>query len=204
MASVSNIDPTVLDSSGDLILLVGEGALRIQVSSHVLSLASKVFKAMFKPHSQEGNRLKVAQGSSVCISLPEDDPEVTSLACQVLHHQVDHTAEPPSLVLLSKLATFCDKYDCICSIRPSVRLWIQRHQIEAPLSRRENILTLSYMFDDAELFSAVTAELVLKYEGSFIERTSKTGWNTLPATLYCDLYRLRIMQLQQNRSNFSQ
>lgn len=197
----------VVDPYGDVILIVGGTSLNesIQVSSHVLSLASTVFKAMFKHHFPEGHRLEAAKGSPVSIDLPEDDSEVTRLACRVLHHQIDNTAEDPSLVVLSKLATFCDKYDCTHSVRPAAHQWLQRHHLKAPLERIQNLLTLSYMFDVPELFSTVTAELVLNHTGSFIECTFKTGWNTLPASLYCEFVPISIiLQLRWNQSNFSQ
>ena len=184
--TVSEDAPVVVDSSGDVILVVGEEALNIQVSSHVLGLASTVFKAMFKSNFQEGYRINVTKESPVSILLPEDDPAAVSLTCKILHHQIDHTLENPSLPLLSKLANFCDKYDCIRSIRPLAHQWIQRHLSKMPLGKFEAPLVLSYMFDDPELFSTVTAELVLKQNGSFEEYVSKDGRDTLPASLYCE------------------
>ena len=184
--TVSGDAPVIVDPSGDVILVVGAETLNIQVSSHVLGLASTVFKAMFKPHFQEGFSLIVTKESPVTILLPEDDPAAVSLTCKILHHQIDHTTENPSLALLSKLATFCDKYDCIRSIRPSAHQWIQRHLVKTPLEKFEAPLVLSYIFDDPELFSTVTAELVLKCNGSFGEYISKDGCDTLPASLYCE------------------
>ena len=49
----------VLDSSGDAILKLGETSIR--VSSKVLSVASPVFRAMFRPHFQEGEALSRRQ-----------------------------------------------------------------------------------------------------------------------------------------------
>lgn len=62
----------VADSSGDVILVVGEGlyrdnVLNIQVSSHVLGLVSTVFKAMFSSRYHEGAMLDATAGQPVLI-----------------------------------------------------------------------------------------------------------------------------------------
>jgi hypothetical protein len=49
------------------------------VSSKVLSLASPVFEAMFKPHFKEGVEHHLPLGEPLIIPLPEDDLKATTL-----------------------------------------------------------------------------------------------------------------------------
>ena len=172
----------VVDPSGDVILVVGDTTLgkNIQVSSHVLSLASTVFKAMFSPHFQEGQRIKASSESAVKISLPDDDPEAAGLACKILHHTIDNTLENPNLGLLAKLATFADKYDCVRSLRPSTQRWIHNLQSGTNPAGYYNLLVLSYLFDDPELFQKLTRNMVLEYGGSFQQFVSEHGQEILP------------------------
>ena len=51
------------------------------VSLKVLSLASPVFKAMFKPRFKEGVKHHLRLGEPLIIPLPEDNLETTTLFC---------------------------------------------------------------------------------------------------------------------------
>lgn len=48
----------IVDDDGDVDLLVGPEETRLRVSSKVLTLASKVFSAMFSDRFKEGNALR--------------------------------------------------------------------------------------------------------------------------------------------------
>lgn len=181
----------VADSSGDVILVVGEGidprtALNIQVSSHVLGLVSTVFKAMFSSRYHEGAMLVATAGQPVSIALPDDNPEAVSLACRLFHYQLDDTLELSSLRLIEKLAIFCDKYDCARAMRPLVRLWARRYEWFGGVPGLENLLLVSYMFNDPEFFSKVTRGLVCAHTGSYIDFVSEHGRNILPSCICCE------------------
>jgi hypothetical protein len=53
---------TMIDVDGDLVLVVGPDERRIVVSSKVLTLASKVFKAMLSRKFKEGTELSKRYG----------------------------------------------------------------------------------------------------------------------------------------------
>ena len=174
----------VVDPSGDVILVVGSTphSKNVQVSSHVLSLASTVFKAMFSPHFQEGQRIMASSGTSVTISLPDDDPEAACLACEILHHKTDNTMENPNVELLAKLATFAEKYHCARSLRPSTHCWIQKLQSGTKPAGYKDFLVVSYLFDDPHLFHKLTRDMALDHSGSFLQLLSEHGQEILPAT----------------------
>lgn len=175
----------VVDPLGDVILVVGVTPLQqsIQVSSHVLSLASNVFKAMFGRHFQEGRRIKATPETMVTIPLPDDDPEAAGLACRILHNRIDNTLENPNLELLAKLATFGDKYDCVQSLRPSTQRWFQKLQSGIHRKGYHNLLVLSYRFDDPDLFQKLTMNMVLEHDGPFLRFILNYGQDILPDSL---------------------
>ncbi len=69
----------IVDPDHDTVLRLN--GYDLLVSSKVLSLASPVFEAMFKPHFKEGVELHSQLGESLIIPLPEDDLEATTLFC---------------------------------------------------------------------------------------------------------------------------
>ena len=190
--STSSNKPLVIaDPSGDVILVVGEriahdATLRIQVSSHVLSLVSTVFKAMFSSRYHEGAMLNAAAGQPVTISLPEDRPEAVSLACRMFHYQLDDDVESPTYKLLDKFAMFCDKYDCAYAAQPSIRFWIQPFYNCGGVTGFHDLLVVSYMLDNPIFFGRVTQDLVSRYTGNFMDFVSQHGRNILPSCLCCE------------------
>jgi hypothetical protein len=112
-----------IDPMGAVVLTCDGGQL--QVSSHVLALASPVFAAMFGPHFKEGNTL--ATSSSVDISLPDDDLTSMIVVCKVLHHKQETVPDDlltQDATLTAKLTKLCDKYDVKSKLRPMVTFWI--------------------------------------------------------------------------------
>ncbi|KAI4128276.1 MAG: hypothetical protein LQ347_004248 [Umbilicaria vellea] len=184
-AKASKAGNFVVDPRGHVILVVGVTPLQqgIQVSSHVLSLASTVFKVMFGPHFQEGQRIKAIPEDKVTIPLPDDDPEAASLACRILHNKIDNTLENPNLKLVAKLAIFGDKYDCVQSLRPSTQRWIQNLQSGISCAGYEDLLALSYQLDDPELFQKLTMNMALEHSGSFLTFLRDYGRDLLPVSL---------------------
>ena len=81
----------VLSDSGDVLLAADNDSrppLRIQVSSVLLSTASKVFRALFSGAFAEDEAVRNAAGAPVEIRV-SDDPSDFLLLCQLLHFQGD-------------------------------------------------------------------------------------------------------------------
>ncbi|KAE8844230.1 hypothetical protein HRS9122_05333 [Pyrenophora teres f. teres] len=112
----------VLAKRGDVLLELSDNGKVwdiLLVSSHVLSLASPVFDAMFNGNFTEGQGLSSASPKKV--ALPDDDPESMTLFCKLVHMQTTELEYGISFDLLADLAIVCDKYRCT----ESVRSWLQ-------------------------------------------------------------------------------
>ncbi|KAF1352523.1 hypothetical protein BDV97DRAFT_368267 [Delphinella strobiligena] len=59
---------------------------KIRVSSVTLSLASKVFRALFSPRYSEGQAIREASSEDKEIALEDDDPYALTTLCRVLHY----------------------------------------------------------------------------------------------------------------------
>lgn len=81
---------TIIDEDGDLTLIVGDTKHRILVASKVLTLVSKVFKAMLSRNFREGQELAAANGKGYELELPDDDPEISVVLLK-------HDSLPPSV-----------------------------------------------------------------------------------------------------------
>jgi hypothetical protein len=137
------------------------------VSSKVLSLASPVFEAMFKPHFKEGVEHHLRLGEPHIIPLPEDDPEATTLFCQITHHRSRDLPRTPSPLCLENLAIFCNKYICAGSVVGYGTLWIQRHSGSQSLEDLSRLLLLAFVLDLPESFATVSREMLLLRSGLF-------------------------------------
>src|SRR5664279_2337817 len=111
-----------VDPDHDIALRLGNGD-DVLVSSKALSLASPVFEAMFKPHFKEGVQHHLQLGEAVIIPLPEDDPEATTLFCQITHHRSQNLRKTPNPLCLENLAILCNKYICSGSVVSYGALW---------------------------------------------------------------------------------
>lgn len=81
-------------AGGDIILVVGQGQLRIQVSSEFLIQTSPVFDAMLNLKFSECSRFHESNELPVEIKLPEDDGVATTQALRTLY------GSDPSMLLL--------------------------------------------------------------------------------------------------------
>ena len=155
----------IIDAQHDIILrLIGGDLL---VSSKVLSLASPVFEAMFKPHFKEGVEHHLQLKERPVINLPEDDLETTTLFCQVIHHRSHDIPRIPSPHCLENLAIFCNKYICGGALVSYGTLWLQRHSGPLSMEDLSRLLLFAYVLDLPESFATVSREMLLQQTGQF-------------------------------------
>lgn len=154
-------DKVIFDPHGDVILEAEEK--RLLVSSKVLSLASPVFAAMFKPQFKEGSNLKPEQ--PLVIPVPGDDSEAFILLCNVIHYRSDDTPHTPDISCLENLAFICDKYDCRGAIANSSILWLQRLIETASPEDLNKLLLVAYTLDLQENFSVISWKILLLQAG---------------------------------------
>ena len=172
-----------IDPDGDLILEL-DGA-NLQVSSKVLKLSSKVWKAMLSPNFAEGNQ-QLGDDKLLHVSLPEDDTEAMTAMCYLLHHRYRDVDSNPSFEFLAKLAVVVDKYDCT----QAVSQWsgFSIHKIlhgGGPNPYNDQMLPLTFIFDDALGFQQFTKTHVYSRSKIRLSKTSDIDpgsgiWSLLP------------------------
>lgn len=148
---VANTDA---DPTGDLVLVIGSGDSQrsIRACSKVLSLASPVLAAMFRPNRfSEGTALSSLDPPEVY--LPEDDPEAVTMFCHLVHFREYPGMQPgPSFDQLLNMALFCDKYDAGLAFNPWCELWLGSQLDFEKSGDYSNLLGLAYAFDNQESF----------------------------------------------------
>ncbi|KAK4898062.1 hypothetical protein LTR27_004448 [Elasticomyces elasticus] len=93
----------------------------LRVSSHIMSYASPVFKAMLEPRFREG--LTLAAESTVEIPL-DDNLEDMRMICNIFHMRQDKVPQGLSAGEILRCAELCDKYNCAIAMQPFFRAWI--------------------------------------------------------------------------------
>lgn len=155
-ARVKSIDTKRLDPNGNVIFVV-QGQKRFLVSSSVLSLASPVFAALFKPYFSEG--LKVATGQCPEIDLPEDEVRAMDVILSIIHHkEPDQTISArPAPTLLASIAMHGDKYDCTKVLHPWFVTWFES-SLKGSVSRYGwgHLILAAHFFQNQKLFKRVT------------------------------------------------
>ncbi|RDW58955.1 uncharacterized protein DSM5745_11161 [Aspergillus mulundensis] len=155
------------DPDGDILVTCGINTYR--VSAKVLSAASPVFLAMFKPGSKEGSALR-KQGS-LTIDLLEDDPEVFRIFCNVAYHRANRLPRNPNPDLLRRLAVFIDKYRCCETFVFHGQIWLQQPINNPSAEELWMLLQLAYALRLPARFYHITSALVQ------IRSTSFHGWD---------------------------
>ncbi|KAI5356901.1 putative BTB/POZ domain-containing protein [Septoria linicola] len=154
---------------GDVTLVFGatEDAqtTRIRVSSVVLSLGSPVFKAMLGPHFKEGQILKT--GSQLDLPLPDDDPEIMLLICEVMHMK-RVTMNQPNPERLLRLAVVVDKYDCRVALAYFICTWFQQLPAFGSDFERVNVFFAAFYFKLPEEFARLGRQIVLENSGAIV------------------------------------
>ncbi|KAE9969057.1 hypothetical protein EG328_007114 [Venturia inaequalis] len=152
----------VVDPDGDVLLLIGTDnsnpELSIQVSSKVLSVASKVFRAMFSRNFREA-----LSSMPVKIPLPDDNPDAILTLCKVLHFDTADLATTHDIAKLQGFAVVADKYDCVLACIFYGRVWLTLFWEDS--CALPEILALAYLFDDPHTFKKVSATLLLSGDG---------------------------------------
>ncbi|KAL4908623.1 hypothetical protein BDW74DRAFT_175306 [Aspergillus multicolor] len=76
----------------------------------ILGTVSPVFKTMFQPQFKEGPAIR--EHGNTKLSLPEDDPEVFKVFCDIAYHKLDSAPKDPDPEFLRRMPIFIDKYMC--------------------------------------------------------------------------------------------
>lgn len=166
---------TRIDPEGDVVLHFQDES-RMQVSSKVLSCASKAFATMFTPQYLEGQSLDARDPPSILF--PDDDPRAFQRLCLLLYHKEDQLElgfcnSPNEEQLLIKLLILAGKYDCIRAVKSQVALLFRdliakrwsmfykgQHGSSTVFICLLDTIAASYILKDARLFWETTRDLI--------------------------------------------
>lgn len=147
------------DKNGDVLLEVGEGEkLTLRVSSKILTTVSPVFRAMFSGGFAESQNL--SSTSPRVVPLPEDDKDAMRLLSLILHFRYDEVPTELDCQSFVRLATVCDKYDCVLAVKPWALVWVNDLLPKAAEPGYEALLYIAYALNLPKLFNSVTKSII--------------------------------------------
>jgi hypothetical protein len=156
---------TILCNTGDVLLDAdadSRAPMKIQVSSFLLSTASKVFRALFSGAFAEAEAVRNAAGTPVEIRV-SDAPFDLLLLCQLLHFQGDIDHVRPQRFF--DFAVIIDKYDCAKSLHNVIISKFATLELSG-IEQAEHFcyLAATWVLDHAKYFRDLSKEIVAHYE----------------------------------------
>lgn len=140
------------------------------------------------------------EGTALCpkaIPLPEDDPNIMLLLCQLLHFYITEKTvlhDLPASQLAQtvfQLAVVIDKYDCIGAFELKGEALLGRCAIltdneTLSFTSMADLATAAYLLRQDVFFSLFTRRMIINYADSFstLERTDKVS---LPPVTLCEI-----------------
>ena len=141
-------------------------AVRIRVSSKHLTLASPVFRSMFKDIYSEG--LSLYSQSHTELPLPYDNPAAFLIILHLIHGQFRKVPRKIDLWMLTELAILVDKYELLESVEVFLDDWLQNLKSAIPLTCNNDLLPwicISWVFKKSKIFKNVTKIAQAESEG---------------------------------------
>ena len=140
--------------------------VRIRVSSKHLTLASPVFRTMFKVKDQKSLNLN-SQGYEE-LPLLHDNPAAFLIILYLIHGQIRKVPRKIDLWMLTELAVLVDKYELLESIEILLDYWLQNLESTIPLTFNNDLLPwifVSWVFKKSKIFKRVTKIAQAESEG---------------------------------------
>lgn len=166
LSDVSHETPTqVVYELGDVILVADDSihpAQKMEVSTVVLSVASKVFKALFTGSVEEAEAIRNSPHDAVEIRISDHPSDALSL-CQLLHFQGN--LEQLNYERFLGLAVTIYKYDCVEALRQVVYTKFAALKL-GNVDQREHLYyaTAAWILDQPKFFRQFTKEMVVYYD----------------------------------------
>ena len=175
-----------IDQKGEVTLQLADKS-ELQVSSKVLSLASRVFKAIFSSKFAEGSAL--VEGRNCHVPLPEDNLAAIVLLCMILYPRSDILKVEVGAELMEHMAILSDKYDCTRFMGLWSALSLKKRVDEVPETALvDRQLFLAIVFDEPEYFQLVTKCMVYTVTDIGFDATDRVPVHSremLPDGLIC-------------------
>ncbi|KAJ4257344.1 hypothetical protein NW762_008462 [Fusarium torreyae] len=185
--------------NGDVVLVVGSGREKIQVSSHFLMFISPVFRAMFEAPMREGEALRnKADDSPFEIILSDDNPRAMRLALRVLYGSDAGTNGLPSEEV-KNIAILADKYAMVERFKFAGLCWI-RFLLDKDRSPGMcwNLLVAAYMLKLDNHFFSVSQAMIYN-RGSLLKFAAELPQQDLGMRLGMAIEELRAARNDQNQ-----
>ncbi|PVH94087.1 hypothetical protein DM02DRAFT_694101 [Periconia macrospinosa] len=129
------------------------------VSSHVLRLASPVFKNMLKPNFKEGDQL-LMEGKAD-IKLNDDEASLLSTVLHILHFHGEVGIDSLDAEKLARLAILCDKYDLTKALGSWITVWFQKAEKTIQTPKDYGFMLLAaYRFNESERFREISIRAI--------------------------------------------
>ena len=152
-----------IDPDGDVVFQLPDDC-RIRVSSKALSLASPVFKAMFRSNFAEGSKLQLGEPCQVEF---DDDVKAMTTLCNILHHRNRNAPGTHTGLSLMQLAIITDKYDCLEAVSHYSSLsFINLLKSKIVESDVGSLLLAAFVLDEPIAFQRMSKELVYASRGT--------------------------------------
>jgi hypothetical protein len=185
----------VVADDGDVVFTLrgslGESC-SVRVSSLVLSYTSPVFKSMLGPNFSEGQDSRSFQQPKT-IDLPDDDPTAMVRLCRMLHFNQSADGEKPlqeeTTPVILQVAILADKYDCMRTALPSLRLALLELSVKPTphvgysIHSPADLAAVAYLLRLEDLCRLFTRRMVLDMDDSFIPLLREAAGQVLPASL---------------------
>ena len=126
----------------------------IVCSSHVLCLASPVWRAMFE------NKDRFLEGNTGKAHFHDDNPEALLIILRIAHLQYQDLPSELQFRGLVNLAVICDKYETTKIVRPWLARWEKPWTFFGTTSGHEELLFISWTFGNDEIFTKVLSHLI--------------------------------------------
>lgn len=150
--------------------------------SKVLSLASPVFAALFKPHFSEG--CSVLRGECPVIELIDDEAIPMEIILRILHHQHNGFPFQVDAKLISVIAIHCDKYNCLRALRPWTTQWLSQARAEERDPVEIGLLLLAaYKLDSSTQFASLSAKCITDLKPDLSSWDAHANFELLPSCL---------------------
>jgi hypothetical protein len=140
------------------------------VSSHILSIASPKFAALFRFMVDGSHQEQVF--SSTFLTLNDEDPALLGLLFQVLHFRQPQIIGQPSLRMLAQLAILCQKYSCSNALRPWSSHWLEHAPSPVTLEEHGYALVASQLYRNEQYFARYSIHAIRNLKLDFA-----AGWS---------------------------
>jgi hypothetical protein len=174
----------IIAKRGDVLLQPskdGKPVGTLLVSSHVLSLASLVFEAMFNGKFLEGQERSAASPRKV--ALPDDNPEALILLCKITHLQLGDAPDQVSFDELADFAIVCDKYQCTTAVRSWSKVQIIQLLPKQNTPLYSKLIFITYVLDLPIEFGEVSLRMIRDRTSGFNYHDAAHGTHFIPLAM---------------------